>query len=283
MDTITKLSKAVHQAARTEGARETAEWIVRDFITAQRTDEEAQAALCDWITEAIQTAGDLTLGSVPQLAGITFSPLPTPKPSGGYLEVGEYDGDTYAFENSVELMAGSDGRVYAVVAEHISDLPDIDEEGRPLQRDERATGEPGDGIRCPTCGSETIFVVQVSCLHHTKPHTGRWPLTVDGFAWDELGSHRDGSTEDEIAECDDCGYCCPAGALHEFGFGSAEAALNTGSGSGLECAECGQIIAAEAEAESTYCGSLHPACVGEHCAHCTICRDDIEDSAGCVL
>ncbi len=74
-------------------------------------------------------------------------------------------------------------------------------------------------IHCPKCGSEDIFVVQVSCMQHAKPHTGRWSLTSEGFVWDESGSHHDGSTEDEIAECGDCGYCCPAGALHEFGFG----------------------------------------------------------------
>jgi hypothetical protein len=156
---------------------------------------------------------------LPHSPGVTFNSMPTPKPNGGFIEIGEYDGSTYAFENSVELLAGSDGRVYAVVAEHISDLPDLDEEGHPLRRDDVVKDEPKSSIRCPKCGSEAIFVVQVSCMQHTKPHTGRWPLAIDGFAWDESGSHRDGSTEDEIAECDDCRYCCPAGALHEFGFG----------------------------------------------------------------
>jgi hypothetical protein len=170
----------------------------------------------------------MNLNTVPN---VSLNSMPTPKPNGGFIEIGEYDGSTYAFENSVELLAGSDGRVYAVVAEHISDLPDLDEEGHPLRRDDVVKDEPKSSIRCPKCGSEAIFVVQVSCMQHTKPHTGRWPLAIDGFAWDESGSHRDGSTEDEtpalhqaqrgasVAECDDCRYCCPAGALHEFGFG----------------------------------------------------------------
>ena len=160
-----------------------------------------------------------TQDSVPQSPGISFSPMPAAKPTGGFIEIGEYDGSAYAFESSVELLAGSDGRVYAVVAEHISDLPDLDGEGRPLRRDGLEKDGLQHSIHCPKCGSEAIFVVQVSCMEHTKPHVGRWPLTADGFVWDESGSHRDGSTEDEIAECDDCRYCCPAGALHEFGFG----------------------------------------------------------------
>lgn len=54
--------------------------------------------------------------SLPQSPGVTFSPMPTPKPASGFIEIGEHDGSTYAFENSVELLAGSDGRVYAVPA-----------------------------------------------------------------------------------------------------------------------------------------------------------------------
>jgi DNA-directed RNA polymerase subunit RPC12/RpoP len=84
---------------------------------------------------------------------------------------------------------------------------------------ERSDDENDSAIRCPKCGGETIFVVQVACMEHAQYHTGHWPLNTDGFAWDESGTHRDGSTENEIAECGDCGYCCPAGALHEFGFG----------------------------------------------------------------
>jgi len=87
---------------------------------------------------------------------------------------------------------------------------------------ERSDDENDGAIRCPKCGGETIFVVQVACMEHAQYHTGHWPLNTDGFAWDESGTHRDGSTEDEIAECGDCGYCCPAGALHEFGFGEQD-------------------------------------------------------------
>lgn len=43
------------------GIRETAELIVRDFIAANRTDDDAQAALVDWIADAIYlTALDLS-------------------------------------------------------------------------------------------------------------------------------------------------------------------------------------------------------------------------------
>ena len=43
----------------------------------------------------------------------------------------------------------------------------------------------------------------------------------------------------------------------------------------LLCAECDQPIVAEAE--SSFCGSLHPACVGQHSAHCEICGGDHEE------
>lgn len=82
--------------------------------------------------------------------------------------------------------------------------------------DDADEDEDNGAIHCPTCGSENIFVVQVSCMQHAKPHIGRWPLTLDGFAWDESGSHRDGSTTDEFAECDHCGE---RGSLDHFGFG----------------------------------------------------------------
>lgn len=152
-------------------------------------------------------------------SGVVFSPMPAPKPTGGFIEIGACNRHAYAFEGLVELLAGSDGRVYAVVAEHISDLPDLDDEGSALLRSEPIRDESRAGLCCPKCGGKDIFVVRVSCMEHTRPHTGRWPLAVDGFVWDEAGSHLDGSTEDEIAECNDCGYFCPPGALHEFGFG----------------------------------------------------------------
>jgi hypothetical protein len=266
--------------------------------------------------------------------------MPARKPTGGFIEVGEYLDGAYAYEGSVEFFAGSDHCVYALVANHLDDLPTIDaltwdstgaapdrvqvDRTAPRTFDLRAgwqfagpfklkkgrqvidvtaddiitdgecqyaadsggywpidpprSAEPQtDRIRCPKCGSESISVVQVSCTQHTKPHTGHWPLTLAGFAWDDLIAHRDGSTEDEIAECDDCRYCCPAGALHEFGFGAQPPVPNGDDDNDkLECAECGEPITATAEAESTYCGSMHPDCATEHRSHCTICNEDGE-------
>ncbi len=219
------------------------------------------------------------LNGVPQSPGVTFCPMPSPKPTSGFIEIGEYDGSAYAFENSVELLAGSDGRVYAVVAEHINDLPDLDDEGHPLRRGDLVKDEPKSGIRCPKCGSEAIFVVQVSCMQHTKPHTGRWPLAVDGFVWDESGSHRDGSTEDEIAECGDCRYCCSAGALHEFGFGEqtdedeeagddvCDNCYTSGVTCDQTCPECGRTLC-------TDCAAANDGLCGE----CAAKADDESDS-----
>jgi hypothetical protein len=46
----------LHRAAQSVGAEETARMIVRDFVAAHRFDEEAQAALRDWITDALLAA-----------------------------------------------------------------------------------------------------------------------------------------------------------------------------------------------------------------------------------
>ena len=194
------------------------------------------------------------------LAGITFGPMPEGKPTGGFLEIGECaEGeDTYPWEAQVEFLLGSNGVVYAEVEQSAARLPTLDDEGHAVSEepafDDRCPRceivDRGEAdfiknhgmcsachakwqngnlldqvvsvVRCPKCGGETIFVVQVACMEHAQYHTGHWPLNTDGFAWDESGTHRDGSTEDEIAECGDCGYCCPAGALHEFGFGEQD-------------------------------------------------------------
>ena len=72
-----------------------------------------------------------------------------------------------------------------------------------------------EGIACCVCGCQDVDVILVHCMKHEKPHKGRWPLTVDGFAWDEKGTHKDGSTEDEIAECSRCHH---KGPLSDFNF-----------------------------------------------------------------
>ena len=46
--------------------------------------------------------------------------MPDRKPGGGFLEIGEFDGDTYAWENSVKLLLGSNGKVYAEVVECVT-------------------------------------------------------------------------------------------------------------------------------------------------------------------
>jgi hypothetical protein len=95
---------------------------------------------------------------------VTFAPLPERKPDGGFLEVGEFDGDTYAWENSVKLLLGSNGKVYAEVVECVTELPDLDDEGRPLHgrvEDNHSlfngyfmTDQPP---TCPQCGARTEF------------------------------------------------------------------------------------------------------------------------------
>jgi len=90
---------------------------------------------------------------------VTFAPMPDQKPDGGFLEIGEYDGDTYAWENSVKLMLGSNGKVYAEVVECVTQLPDLDDDGRPLNPAEEdnhyfMTEQP---VTCPKCGARTEF------------------------------------------------------------------------------------------------------------------------------
>ncbi len=73
-----------------------------------------------------------------------------------------------------------------------------------------------EGIACCVCGCQDVDVVQVSCMEHKYPHKGRWPLGVDGFVWDEKGTHRDGgSTDEEVAECTRCHH---RGPLADFNF-----------------------------------------------------------------
>lgn len=73
-----------------------------------------------------------------------------------------------------------------------------------------------DGITCPRCAGDKIVVVSVFCAVRThKHHVGVWPLTADGFAWDKDGTHKDGSTENEVAQCSKCGYIGP---LSDFGW-----------------------------------------------------------------
>jgi hypothetical protein len=90
---------------------------------------------------------------------VTFAPMPDRKPDGGFLEIGEYDGDTYAWENSVKLMLGSNGKVYAEVVECVMQLPDLDDDGRPLHPVEEdnhyfMTEQP---VTCPKCGARAEF------------------------------------------------------------------------------------------------------------------------------
>ena len=53
-----------------------------------------------------------------------FRPLPQGKVSGGYLEIGEYNGSTYQFEGQVVFCLGPDNQVWALVG-HVEDLPDL--------------------------------------------------------------------------------------------------------------------------------------------------------------
>jgi hypothetical protein len=75
-------------------------------------------------------------------------------------------------------------------------------------------------IACPSCGSESIYVVQVECMEHTKAHRfpmGEVVLDNTGFEWlTHAGDHQDWSTTNEIAECQDCKF---NGSLDKFGFG----------------------------------------------------------------
>jgi hypothetical protein len=74
---------------------------------------------------------------------VTFGPTPDCKPDWGFIEIGEFDGTAYPFEDNVQLFLGSNGKVYAEIAE-VGQLPDLDDEGRPIvsaETDAEETGE----------------------------------------------------------------------------------------------------------------------------------------------
>ena len=52
-----------------------------------------------------------------------FQPIPEERVSGGFIEIGEWDGSSYPFEGDVPLMLGPDGAVWARVCERPDELP----------------------------------------------------------------------------------------------------------------------------------------------------------------
>jgi hypothetical protein len=70
--------------------------------------------------------------------GVTFTSMPDGKPSGGFLEIGDCapGEDTYPWEGNVELLLGSDQRVYALVAKTVDALPMLDDEGRAVSKED---------------------------------------------------------------------------------------------------------------------------------------------------
>lgn len=92
--------------------------------------------------------------------------------SGGFIEVGEWDGKAYGFEGNVDLGLGPDGRIWAEVCDP-ADIPSYPVESGPPT------------IPCPICRGSGV-------IHHTdsasrKPYTGRCSLcwgTGEIPAWD---------------------------------------------------------------------------------------------------
>jgi hypothetical protein len=76
--------------------------------------------------------------------GVTFVPMPDGKPAGGFLEIGDCapGEDTYPWEGNVELLLGSNGRVYALVEENSDALPTLDEAGHAVEDNPASPPEP---------------------------------------------------------------------------------------------------------------------------------------------
>jgi len=72
------------------------------------------------------------------VSGVTFTSMPDGKPSGGFLEIGDCapGEDTYPWEGNVELLLGSDQRVYALVTETVDALPLLNDEGRAVSKED---------------------------------------------------------------------------------------------------------------------------------------------------
>ncbi len=85
-----------------------------------------------------------------------FRPLPQGKVSGGYLEVGEYNGSTYQFEGQVAFYLGPDNQVWALVG-RVEDLPDqvtdlAEKANRILDEAEEAFGARSLAVERASCG-----------------------------------------------------------------------------------------------------------------------------------
>jgi len=84
---------------------------------------------------------------------VAFEPMPTGKPIGGFLEIGESDGAEYEWEDSVPFLLGSNGKVYAEVTSDVNALPTRPEDDHhyfvPDDEDQPVT--------CPECGARTEF------------------------------------------------------------------------------------------------------------------------------
>lgn len=46
---------------------------------------------------------------------------------------------------------------------------------------------------------------------------------------------------------------------------------------GVACAQCNGIIEDEEAGQSTFCGSIHTACMSDHCAQCDVCAAEEEE------
>lgn len=68
---------------------------------------------------------------------------------------------------------------------------------------------------CPCCGSTNIYVVEVTLQMNGKRRKMHSLLTDDGFTVDVRDKIDDYSTDNEVAQCDDCGT---RGSLEDFGF-----------------------------------------------------------------
>jgi hypothetical protein len=100
--------------------------IVEELVVIQATGPDGQLGLF----MVLPLPSDVNAwSSQAELFKSLFQPAPQGKATTGFIEIGQYDGQSYQLERYCDLLLGPDRRVYALVAESPVELPEREDEG----------------------------------------------------------------------------------------------------------------------------------------------------------